>query len=317
MFSGGFHPVFDPVVVESIVEFTPWWLALALVFLTHLGSVYVVVPATVLAYLRYPNRFGTWLGAIFCYFGLMTAVKSLNPAIRPTVDPAVGPEHVPEALTFWYSHGAEITTTSFPSGNVMVATVLMTLVVLETNVSTFRRRLLAGSSFVVLIAYSRLALGVHYPVDVIGGVVLGLALVGLIALLRNRTEEEVAAVFTLAVILCGAAVWLRTGVWATPSMAGLESSNRPLALGGAVGGLLAWQFTRRNEWHLSMQSVDPVVSALVFLGILVGVYTIHTSVSHPLLSTVWAAAIFGIVVATPWLWTRRESVTETPTVVSK
>ena len=317
MLSGEFHPVLDPVVVESIVEFTPWWLALALVFLTHLGSVYVVVPATVLAYLRYPERAGTWLGAIFCYFGLMTAVKSLNPATRPTVDPAVGPDQVPEALSFWYTHGAEIATTSFPSGNVMVATVLMALLVLDTNVFTFRRRILAGGFFVVLVAYSRLALGVHYPVDVIGGVALGLALVGLIVLLRNRTEDEVAAVFTLAVILCAAAVWLQTGLWTPPSVTGLESSNRPLALGASIGGLLAWQFGRRSTWSLGREPSDTLIPMAGLLGALGGVYVVHTSVSHPLLSILWTAALVAAVVATPWLWPKRLFSTDRPDVVSK
>ena len=317
MLSGELHPLFDPVFLESVVEITPWWIALILVFLTHLGSVFIVVPATVLAYLRYPERAGTWLGSLFCYFGLMTSIKSLNSASRPSVDPSVGPEHVPEVLSFWYSHGAEISTTSFPSGNVMLPTILMALLVRDLRVSTFRRRAIAGASVVALIAYSRMALGVHYPVDVIGGVVFGLGLVAVVVGLRHRFEDELTAVFTLAIGICLFSVWVRNGVWAVPTVASLESSNRPLALGGALGGLVAWQLVNRYRLHGGTYSLDNALGAIGVVGGFGGMYAVHSIVSHPLVSALWATVIFGVVIATPWLFPNRITVFESTRAPAK
>ena len=69
---------------------------------------------------------------------------------------------------------------SFPSGHAMsAATVYMTVAYLAARLQ--RRRisraltLLAATIVVVLIAFSRLYLGVHYPSDVAAGVVIGIA----------------------------------------------------------------------------------------------------------------------------------------------
>lgn len=247
----------------------------------------------------------------------MTSIKSLNSASRPSIAPSVGPEHVPEALSFWYSHGAEISTTSFPSGNVMLPTILVALLVLDLRVSTFRRRAIAGISVVALIAYSRMALGVHYPVDVIGGVVFGLGLVAVVVGLRNRFEDEITAVFTLAIGVCLFSVWLRNGVWAVPTVGSLESSNRPLALGGALGSLVAWQLVNRYRFHGGTYSLDTALPAIGVGGSLVGMYVVHSIVSHLLVSALWATVIFGVVVATPWLFPNRIAVFESTRAPAK
>jgi undecaprenyl-diphosphatase len=66
---------------------------------------------------------------------------------------------------------------SFPSGHAMNSTVVYGALVLVFGAATGRRRRIiariAISTTVALIACSRLALGVHYFSDVVGGVVLG------------------------------------------------------------------------------------------------------------------------------------------------
>ncbi|HEX7277169.1 MAG TPA: phosphatase PAP2 family protein [Acidimicrobiales bacterium] len=68
---------------------------------------------------------------------------------------------------------------SFPSGHAMSATVCygaLLLAFLPAVARRWRPWLVGGTAFLVLaIAFTRLALGVHYLSDVVGGIILGLA----------------------------------------------------------------------------------------------------------------------------------------------
>jgi membrane-associated phospholipid phosphatase len=68
---------------------------------------------------------------------------------------------------------------SFPSGHAMTSTIgygLMLLVFLPLVPRRWRRWVVAGAAaLVLLIGYSRLALGVHFITDIVGGIILGLA----------------------------------------------------------------------------------------------------------------------------------------------
>ena len=79
-----------------------------------------------------------------------------------------------------FEWGQHTVSSSFPSGHSMsAATVYMTVAYLAARLQ--RRRisraltLLAATVVIVLIAASRLYLGVHYPTDVLAGIVIGIA----------------------------------------------------------------------------------------------------------------------------------------------
>jgi undecaprenyl-diphosphatase len=79
-----------------------------------------------------------------------------------------------------FEWGQHTVSSSFPSGHAMsAATVYITVAYLAARLQ--RRRisraltLLAATTIIVLIAVSRLYLGVHYPTDVAAGVVIGIA----------------------------------------------------------------------------------------------------------------------------------------------
>jgi hypothetical protein len=75
---------------------------------------------------------------------------------------------------------------AFPSGHAQGTTVLWTYLALH-----FRRAWLTVLAVVLilLVSFSRLALGVHWPQDVLGGWLIGLALVGLGVLYRQRWPD--------------------------------------------------------------------------------------------------------------------------------
>jgi undecaprenyl-diphosphatase len=77
-----------------------------------------------------------------------------------------------------YLHGQSY---SFPSGHTMSATICWSLMVVCAGLSLGwhgRKRLrlyVVSTTIIVLIGFSRLYLGVHYPSDVVGGLIIGTA----------------------------------------------------------------------------------------------------------------------------------------------
>jgi membrane-associated phospholipid phosphatase len=84
---------------------------------------------------------------------------------------------------------------SFPSGHAQSATVacaVLLLVLLPAVRSRARRRtaVVAAAAWVALVAFSRVALGVHFVTDVLGGIVLGTAWVAATAALFSAWRRE-------------------------------------------------------------------------------------------------------------------------------
>ena len=92
-----------------------------------------------------------------------------------------------------YLHGHSY---SFPSGHTMFSTICYTMLAFVVGTLahwTSRRRAMlyvASTALVVLIAFSRLYLGVHYPSDVLGGMAAGIAwlaaCIGALNVVRDR-----------------------------------------------------------------------------------------------------------------------------------
>jgi undecaprenyl-diphosphatase len=156
----------------------PWLLAAARAT-TTIGSPLVVdVVTAVVALALLITRL--WRAAVLVVVARLgelastTAVKDLLARPRPTfVDPV--------------DHGAGY---SFPSGHAAgSAAVYGALVVLVLpRAARWARALLlaAGALLICAVAASRVLLGVHYPSDVAAGMALGLAWVGVAALLVTR-----------------------------------------------------------------------------------------------------------------------------------
>jgi undecaprenyl-diphosphatase len=144
------HPAFTSAMkmISRIGSPTGWWIVLTPVF----GW---------LVYRRLPR---------LAVFLAVTALGSslLNRLVKAAVDRAR--PHLPDPVAA--AHG-----TSFPSGHAQAATVgcgILVLIFLPVVRRAGRIWLYAGAALVIaLIGFSRIALGVHYVSDVVGGVVLG------------------------------------------------------------------------------------------------------------------------------------------------
>ena len=88
----------------------------------------------------------------------------------------------------------EISGFSFPSGHAVGSTIFfgsVAHVIKETNLNNKALLMTICATFILMISSSRVYLGVHYPTDVLAGVIIGLAVVfGTSALLHNKFKKR-------------------------------------------------------------------------------------------------------------------------------
>lgn len=221
--------LFDTTTVEVVADALPAWAIITLVLLSYLGSASLVTPLAVLAYwYERTSRTATWLGLLLVGFTVRSLIKTNNSLSRPAVEQPVDPTTAPALLEPLIAHPVEISTTSFPSGHVMTAVIFWGLFVLDTDVWTRRVRTMVASTVVGIVALSRVGLASHYVGDVLAGVVLGLATLGVLVAIRRSKVDPVGAVFGLTACLSLLLLSL------TRSMTG------ELALGLSLGVLAVW-----------------------------------------------------------------------------
>jgi membrane-associated phospholipid phosphatase len=159
----------DAIVILMLRAWTSPPLILAMRAATNLGSGYVVgVICTVEAILLY--RSGARVSALV----LLMAIASTTLAVEGAKQFFGYPRpHVPPPLVDAPGY-------SYPSGHTALATVAYGFsgVLLAPRASSriLRSRIiLFATTLILVVAFSRVCLGVHYPVDVIGGMLLGCA----------------------------------------------------------------------------------------------------------------------------------------------
>ena len=153
--------------------------------LTQIGSFYVLVPAAavtaVLLYLR-RRRMRVALLLVMVFGGrlLVELIKILVDRQRPGISP----------------HLEAVHSMSFPSGHTANATITWLAIALLIPVPHRLRPVLVGIGLAVAlqVGWSRVALGVHWPSDVIGGWAFGLAwVIACMRLASARPDAEASA----------------------------------------------------------------------------------------------------------------------------
>ena len=148
--------------------------------LTQGGRALVVVPFCIgiLIYLWLHNRHGDAIFFGIATFGamfLVLAAKVFFGRDRPALWPSIAPEP----------------TFSFPSGHAMgTMAVTSTLIILLWPTKWRWPSVIIGAVFVLLVALSRLYLGVHYPTDILGGWCAALIWVGAVASAFDMRREH-------------------------------------------------------------------------------------------------------------------------------
>ena len=202
--------------------------------LTHLGNPYLLLACVAAAYVlgdrvglsRRGAAFALGLG--LCAIGLVLGLKQFFGLPRPPIS---------------YRDGL-----GFPSGHALGSTAFWGGVAILADRGRWRRRLTAAGVVILAVAASRVLIGVHYLVDVVAGVGIGVALLavtlglgpgfsvaGSTGPLARPAHRHVAGLFAVALVL-GLA-----GLAVAPGEAELL-----LGLGTAAGALAGWwRFGRR------------------------------------------------------------------------
>lgn len=239
---------FDETAVEALIELTPTWVAIVLLFVGYLGSIYVVAPTVFVAYVWGDSwRSATWPGILIGAYGLFVSLKAAFFVERPPIDPPFPAETLPIVIRPLYHLAIGFETGTFPSGHALAVTVLWGLIVVDLDVRTLWERLLVAVSVVLLVSASRVLLGVHYIADVVGGVFFGLTLLGVMIALRRRVSNPANATLGLAAI---------------PVLAGFPAGT-PLEAGALLAVLICVYVVNRytdiiSADRLTRQSVDGV-----------------------------------------------------------
>ena len=140
--------------------------------ITQLGSFGVAGVSVVVALYLWRQRvfllLWTWLGAIVGGLLIEYVLKATVHRSRPQY-----------AAVYLHGHSY-----SFPSGHTMESTICYLLLAFliwshpSTKIAVGRAVVIAALALVVAIGFSRLYLGVHYPSDVLGGLLAGLGWLG-------------------------------------------------------------------------------------------------------------------------------------------
>lgn len=233
--------------------------------LTVLGDSAVLLALAALVYLAYDRPAGGFVGGtLFAGYATVIALKAAFALPRPPAD----------------LHVVAVSGYGFPSGHAVAATVGWgALAVALEGVLSARLRAAGAAAAVAAVALSRVAIGVHYPVDVLAGVGIGLVVLG--AAVRWGRGEPL-ALFGLAGGLAGAAVAASGAVVEAVAL-----------LGACAGALVAWPAVEPGDRPRGR----PAIAAAAGAGVLVVAVVAAVAPAASLLFAAGAAATAGVVLA--------------------
>lgn len=160
---------------DFVQEAIPDSLAILFALLTQLGDIWFVTVLFLVLVVRYdgPDRDrivaagGLVIGAI----ALVLIAKEVFALPRPD-RPLAALEAVPALYRPIYSLTAYASGYGFPSGHAVVSTATYLSLAAVVPVSTRRRRYAAATLLIAVVSFCRVALGLHYLVDVLAGIAL-------------------------------------------------------------------------------------------------------------------------------------------------
>jgi membrane-associated phospholipid phosphatase len=262
--------------VEAIQSMLLEWATPALVALTQLGDVwfyFLLLPplywfGSAQGWFRHRDDAALLVGVSLSAFALVVALKGFFALERP-----------PSTLQLQAHYGSGF---GFPSGHALGSTAVYGGIAVLLDRWRRSTRLAAAAVIVAVVSFTRVALGVHYLVDVVAGVAVGaLVVVGVLRLGRERAAYSlwVAVAFgVLAVVTSGV------------------TADAVTALGGAVGAAVAWAWVENRPTHVNHDvSAALGVGALVVLGSLKAAQYVYFEELLPVVLAVNVVVLAGIV----------------------
>ncbi|MGQ3411327.1 phosphatase PAP2 family protein [Natrinema sp. LN54] len=218
---------------ETFREVAPEWVVVVLGLVTQLGDVWFLGVLVGALYWRETERrdeVAAIGGLLLAGLSLITGLKHVFALPRPErVLVEVGA--LPETVHPLYEATATATGYGFPSGHALLTTIVYLSLAEYLSVGTRRRRYLGAVGIVTIVCFSRVGLGVHYLVDVVAGIGVGLGFLLLTWGLLNRYPTHRGTLgFGLAVGLAAIAV----------VVSGADP-DAVLLFGASLGAFAGWQ----------------------------------------------------------------------------
>lgn len=229
--------------IDAIHGVLPPGAADLLAVVTQLGDVWLLVVVLSLVYWFRDRESGafailTLLGALALVVGLKTAIAWPRPppAIRLVAVDGFG----------------------FPSGHAIAATVGWGALAITLDEPSPRVRYGVAAAVILLVAFTRVGLGVHYAVDVIAGMAVGVVYLLVITVLAGRDPMRAGGLATIAAL---AGIGLSGG-----------ASDAVILAGGVVGGLIVWREAGipRQPWRIEGIVPAAIGGGAVGAALLVG-----------------------------------------------
>lgn len=240
----------------------------ALLLLTHLGDPLFLGVLVVGFYFLTRDEHGVFtVGVSVGAVALTTTLKGLFASNRP-----------PNELSLVSETGF-----SFPSGHAVGVTVVFLLLAELLDFGTRPVRYSVAVIVIGVVAMSRVALGVHYPIDVVSGAVVG----GIYLLLVTWDGRDPEVAFSAALTVAVVGVALGSGY------------RIPVSVGLPIGGYVGWHLIG-EKYELSDVAEKPEAVLLVLLPT-VALALIAPAGTDVLVQTVGYGVGTGAVVVSPQL----------------
>ena len=229
-------------VLQALQDAVPPVLIPVFVAITTLGSVgFLLVVLSLLYWLDDRERGAYVLSVALGGLALTLVLKTFFALPRP-----------PRGLHLIHASGY-----GFPSGHAIESTVVYGTLAVVLDIGTRRTRAVGAAGLVALIALSRIVLGVHYAVDVIVGVGVGVSFLVTVLVLTRRAARRG---FWLAVVVAVLGIVLTGG-----NREGVAASA------GTLGAALTWEWERlmsRTHLYSKLAGVEIIGLGLPFVALL-------------------------------------------------
>lgn len=187
---------------QPIQEVIPEWVAVLIALITQLGDGWFLISLLVVLYWTRQREQDSILlvgGILACGIGLYRGLKYLFGLPRPD-QPLLDPELLPWVIRPVYEATAFASGYGFPSGHATMTTIVYFGLATVLTTGPRRVRFLVAGTIVTLVGFSRVALGVHYLVDIIAGVFTGAVLLYVaFRLLERLSFERGSILFAVAI----------------------------------------------------------------------------------------------------------------------
>lgn len=229
--------------IDAIQGVLPSGAGDVLAVLTQLGDVWLLVVVLSLVYWFRDRESGAF--AILTLLGALALVVGLKSAVAwPRPPPA--------------TRLVAVDGFGFPSGHAIAATVGWGALAITLDEPSPRVRYGVATAIVLLVAITRVGLGVHYAVDVLAGMAVGVGYLLMITALAGRDPLRAGGIAAIAAL---AGIGLSGG-----------ASDAVLLAGGVVGGLIVWREAGipRQPWRKEGFIPAVIGGGIVGTALLVG-----------------------------------------------